>query len=432
MRPSHDLASDSARIDRTDQELLRQHAREPQGPAFGELQRRYASMIYRVCWSELKQTDLAEDAAQATLLVLHEKAPRLVHLQHLGSWLYSTARYVSANLRRKESLRVQRELDAMSQSHNADASSSDQPLAELQAALEKLSRADRDTLLDRYYVGLSVAELAAKQRISVSAAQMRLSRATTRLRSRLERMGVVVSVTALLALLDARPAHAFSPTLTARAQELAHESASSVTMPFPVGLVWKAVGSLALVGVLGVGTTALYKTHQRSLMEIHGDPQIHRDLYKALGGLYVGTVTFKEPGGKTVVSPGASIRVYMPPDASRLTFALLNMTKTQYGSMYETITIDRSRKRARTENNTFEKVDLRAEGFTVEGYLNVTMPGKSGEMQEFRFLDRISLERKNGRLVLQRTVGSLEGNGTATADMARIGDADMPPPRPNI
>jgi hypothetical protein len=108
------------------------------------------------------------------------------------------------------------------------------------------------------------------------------------------------------------------------------------------------------------------------------------------------------------------------------------MTKTQYGSMYETITIDRSRKRARTENNTFEKVDLRAEGFTVEGYLNMTMPGKSGEMQEFRFLDRISLERKNGRLVLQRTVGSLEGNGTATADMARIGDADMPPPRPNI
>src|SRR5262249_7605305 len=70
---------------------LTRFARDRDQEAFGELVRRHGPMVRDVCRRMLKNEQDAEDAFQATFLVLAKKAGSLARPELLASWLYGVA-----------------------------------------------------------------------------------------------------------------------------------------------------------------------------------------------------------------------------------------------------------------------------------------------------------------------------------------------------
>src|SRR5262245_39783628 len=100
---------------RPDRELVARfaHARDEQ--AFEALVRRHGPMVFRVCQRVLGRAHEAEDAFQATFLVLAKKAASLRDQASVGSWLFGVASRVAMKARascRADAARPQRHLAA--------------------------------------------------------------------------------------------------------------------------------------------------------------------------------------------------------------------------------------------------------------------------------------------------------------------------------
>src|SRR5262245_4380385 len=76
---------------RTDGELLEQFVQHHDGAAFEALLRRHGSMVWGVCCRVLRPGPDAEDAFQATFLVLVRKAASVVPRERVANWLYGVA-----------------------------------------------------------------------------------------------------------------------------------------------------------------------------------------------------------------------------------------------------------------------------------------------------------------------------------------------------
>jgi RNA polymerase sigma factor (sigma-70 family) len=75
----------------TDGQLLGQFVARRDEAAFATLVRRHGPMVFSVCRRILRNAHDAEDAFQATFLVLARKASRLRDREAVGSWLYGVA-----------------------------------------------------------------------------------------------------------------------------------------------------------------------------------------------------------------------------------------------------------------------------------------------------------------------------------------------------
>ncbi len=82
----------------SDRELLERFAAGEQA-AFAALFRRHAGMVLGVCRRALPRVQDAEDACQATFLVLSRKAGSGRWQRSVANWLYLTARRVASNAR---------------------------------------------------------------------------------------------------------------------------------------------------------------------------------------------------------------------------------------------------------------------------------------------------------------------------------------------
>src|SRR5262245_18075925 len=85
------LASGRAGRQRTDRQLLDDFASGREG-AFADLVARHGAMVLRVCRRVLNHEQDAEDAFQATFLVLARNAASIRRQEALASWLYGVAR----------------------------------------------------------------------------------------------------------------------------------------------------------------------------------------------------------------------------------------------------------------------------------------------------------------------------------------------------
>src|SRR5262245_8284246 len=75
----------------TDGELLGHFVARRDGRAFAELLRRHGPMVLSTCRRLLRHEQDAEDAFQATFLVLARKAASVVPREAVGGWLYGVA-----------------------------------------------------------------------------------------------------------------------------------------------------------------------------------------------------------------------------------------------------------------------------------------------------------------------------------------------------
>jgi RNA polymerase sigma factor (sigma-70 family) len=173
-----------------DADLLGRYTSAHDPGAFAELVRRHGPTVLGVCRRMLGQVHDADDAFQATFLVLARSARSVRKPGALSAWLYGTAVRVCRKARLKR--RTSRPLPL-------EATATDDPFAEaawkeIRALLDdevgKLPEALRDPLLLCYFNGLTRDEAAERLGWSRRTLMRRLEQARERLRRRLERRGV--------------------------------------------------------------------------------------------------------------------------------------------------------------------------------------------------------------------------------------------------
>src|SRR5262249_61457503 len=93
------LADGPAAADLTDGQLLERFCSHREESAFALLLRRHGPMVLAVCRRTLANAADAEDAFQATFLVLARKAAAIRKQQSVASWLYGVAYRIAVKAR---------------------------------------------------------------------------------------------------------------------------------------------------------------------------------------------------------------------------------------------------------------------------------------------------------------------------------------------
>src|SRR5437660_4412178 len=109
LRHIHRLSLVPSAHELTDRELLRRFAEHQDQAAFAALVGRHGPLVWRVCRATLGHEQDAEDAFQATFLVLARKAGSVRDAGALASWLYGVAARVALRARRGAARRRARE-----------------------------------------------------------------------------------------------------------------------------------------------------------------------------------------------------------------------------------------------------------------------------------------------------------------------------------
>ncbi len=175
----------------TDAELLGAFADGNQ-KAFAELVRRHADWVWGCALRQVGDGATAEDIAQGAFLLLAKKAASLRDRASLQSWLFRVVLFLARDARKLANRRRYHEtrVAAMNREQGPETPAWDAIQGVLDEAVAKLREPDRQTILLRFYRGMSVAEVAGALRVSEEAAGKRALRAVDRLREILGRQGL--------------------------------------------------------------------------------------------------------------------------------------------------------------------------------------------------------------------------------------------------
>ncbi|QJW95270.1 sigma-70 family RNA polymerase sigma factor [Frigoriglobus tundricola] len=183
--------------DPADTELLRRYAAERDEAAFAELVRRNGPLVLRTCRHVLGEAG-AEDAFQATFLLLARSAGRLTRSGSLAGWLHAAAVRVAHRARRGESRRREREVASRTPPVAPDDLTWREVREVLDTELAALPEKYRVPLVLCYLQELSYEEAARRAGCPVGALRGRLERGKERLRKRLARYGLPLAAPAIV------------------------------------------------------------------------------------------------------------------------------------------------------------------------------------------------------------------------------------------
>jgi RNA polymerase sigma-70 factor (ECF subfamily) len=205
--------------DHTDRSLLERFAASQDPAAFARLMDRHGPMVLAVCNRVLHDAHAAEDAFQATFLVLVRKAGSLGRPDRLGPWLYGVACRVAARARVEACKRRVRErpLTDVPAGDSADERVWHDLRPVLDEEVNRLPEKYRAAVVLCYLEGRTCEEAARALGCPRGTILSRLARARQRLRSRLVRRGVAPTAGALAALLSQKAASAAVPAALAEA-----------------------------------------------------------------------------------------------------------------------------------------------------------------------------------------------------------------------
>jgi zinc protease len=197
-------------------------------------------MVLGVCRRVLDEPHDAEDAFQATFLILVKKARSIYGGEVLATWLYGVARRVAIRARADARLRRAREekgaVEAAMQSLNENREDATELRALIDEELERLPARYRAPLILCDLEGQTHDQAAAQLRCPVGTIKSRLSRGRERLRARLVRRGV-------------------APAAALIATTVAAEAATVIRGPL-LELTIGAASTLAESGVISAGTVS--------------------------------------------------------------------------------------------------------------------------------------------------------------------------------
>ncbi len=166
--------------------------------AFTALVERHGPMVLRACRGVLHDTHAAEDAFQATFLILARKAGAIRKRDSVASWLFGVARRVAHRAKARRQRTAARETQGIAMLE-AKATSSDHgpgSLPEIHEEVDRLPERYRAPIVLCYLEGLTNEEAACQLRLPASTVRVRLMRARSRLRDRLIRRGLAPAVLA--------------------------------------------------------------------------------------------------------------------------------------------------------------------------------------------------------------------------------------------
>jgi len=240
--------------------------------AFAEIVRRHQRTVWGVCRRVLPNTADAEDAFQATFVVLARRGRTLAERGSVGGWLYRVAQRVSLKARAVAAKRRRNEAKATRTEVAPEVHSPDADLiAVIGEELDRLPEKDRLAVIVCDLDGLSRADAAVRLGWNEGTLSARLHRARKRLAEALRQRGVTAPTTVLAVLLAAGPAPAAAAGataglaaaavsgLTARAvpaavAALVHSTLKEMTMR----IATKVLATVALMaGLLGTGWVGL-------------------------------------------------------------------------------------------------------------------------------------------------------------------------------
>ncbi|QDV38204.1 sigma-70 family RNA polymerase sigma factor [Tautonia plasticadhaerens] len=187
----------------TDGELLERFAdradEEAAEAAFEAIVARHGPMVLGVCRRVVPDPIDAEDAFQATFLVLARKAGSVRVDDSAGRWLYGVARRVATRARKRSVGRREVGVPAAPEAASPDPGPLDLALTRERAALlrdevDRLPARYREAVVLCHFEGRSLDEAASRLGRPVGTVKARLSRARAMLRARLSRRGLGLGV----------------------------------------------------------------------------------------------------------------------------------------------------------------------------------------------------------------------------------------------
>jgi RNA polymerase sigma factor (sigma-70 family) len=242
----------------SDRDLLIRFADGGDEAAFAALFRRHSGMVLGVCRRALSNVQDAEDACQATFLLLARRANSGRWQTSVANWLYTAARRVAGNARVAAERRARREKKAAVPEviQPVDRMTGRELLDVLDVELDRLPPGYREPLVLCYLEGLTRDEAAARLGMPPLTLKTRLERGRKRLGDALTRRGCVLGA-GLLALAATSPVGASPSRLLQAALTAAAGSPPPSVEQLTRGVVTNAAGRGKLLGLLALAGACL-------------------------------------------------------------------------------------------------------------------------------------------------------------------------------
>lgn len=228
--------------------------------AFAALVERHGPMVFRVCRGVLHDIHDAEDAFQATFLILARRANSIRRRESLGPWLYGVAHHVASTARAAAARRRAHELRAAKTRPLATSATAwDDFGPVVYEELGRLPERYRAAVVLCCLEGLTQQQAAQQLGWPLGTVQSRLARGRERLRARLTRRGLAPSAAVLSAQVGTVPAAlADSTARLAMAKEVGSVPVMTLadkvaTMMFLNKLRTAGVAALLAAGLIASG-----------------------------------------------------------------------------------------------------------------------------------------------------------------------------------
>jgi RNA polymerase sigma-70 factor (ECF subfamily) len=206
----------------SDSQLLERYISRRDEAAFGSLLSRHGSMVLHVCRRVLNHPQDAEDAFQATFLLLAQKASSIRKQESVASWFYGVAYRLAVKARARISRRQAKEKRAgdMRQKDAGLRAAWEELQMVLDEELHRLPVQHQTPLVLCYLEGKTHEEAARELGCPVGTVHSRVTRARELLKKRLARRGLALPAALLATLFAANvasavPARLLGPTCKA-------------------------------------------------------------------------------------------------------------------------------------------------------------------------------------------------------------------------
>ena len=199
--------------DSSDGRLLAAYVQAREESAFAEIVRRHGALVLNTCRHILGHTQDAEDAAQAVFLTLARKAASLTHNISLAAWLQHIAYCISIDARKSRTSRIARErkVTEMARPEPQGVALSEESWMALHGELAALPEKYRQAVVLFHMEERPLEEIARLLSCPLNTAHTWLRQGREKLKDRLLRRGLTLSVTALVSLLSFEASAAEAP-----------------------------------------------------------------------------------------------------------------------------------------------------------------------------------------------------------------------------